>query len=51
MAASDKIHQYSTDDIAFKWATQSAQLEQEFHQPTDPILNLQIITESVPVNK
>ena len=51
IAASNKTFQDSTDNVAFKWAAQSAQLEQEFHQPTDPLLNPQIITESVPVNK
>ena len=51
VAASDKIFQDSTDDVVFKWAAQSAQLEQEFHQLPDPLLNPQIITESVPVNK
>ena len=51
VAVRNKILQDSTDDVAFKWAAQSVQLEIEFHQSTDPLLNPQIITESVPVNK
>ena len=51
VAASNKILQDSTDDVAFQWAKQSAQLELDFHQPTDPLLNPQIVTESVPVNE
>lgn len=48
---SNRIFQDTTDDVVFKWATQFTQLEQKCNQPTDPLLDPLIITESVPVNK
>lgn len=51
VTTSNSIFQDFTGDVEFKQDARSTQLEHKIHQPTDPLLDPQIINDSVHINK